>query len=114
MFNCASLTALLRKQPLTQADRSFLSNSQCGWSGSYPLVCCSDGVQQQQGGNAVRPNPAPVPAPGPAPTTQSKLPRPGDGQCGLDTSDRIYGGEATKIDEYPWLVLLQYTKSTYK
>lgn len=111
MFNCNSLTALLRKKPLTQADRTLLASSQCGWSGNYPLVCCSDGIQQQNGGGV---NPAPAPAPGPAPVPKvSSLPRPGEGQCGLDTSDRIYGGEATKIDEYPWLALLQYTKSKH-
>lgn len=84
----------------------MLARSQCGWSGSYPLVCCGDGAQQQGGGGV-------QPAPGPVTPKVSSLPSPGGGQCGLDTSDRIYGGEATKIDEYPWLALLQYSKSEY-
>lgn len=27
-------------------------------------------------------------------------------ECGTDTGDRIVGGEATRIDEFPWLALL--------
>lgn len=83
----------------------MLASSQCGWSGTYPLVCCSDGIQQQNGGGVT---PAPVPT---AVPRNSTLPKPGEGQCGFDTNNRIHGGEATKIDEYPWLALLQYTKS---
>lgn len=65
-------------------------------------VCCSDGVEQSGGAVTQRP---PIPAP-----SGSKLPRPGSNECGGDTSDRIYGGNVTKIDEYPWLALLEYTK----
>uniref|UniRef100_A0A336LMT0 CLIP domain-containing serine protease n=1 Tax=Culicoides sonorensis TaxID=179676 RepID=A0A336LMT0_CULSO len=99
---CQSLFNLLRKRPLTIQDRTYLSQSQCGWSGNYPSVCCPDGVPQQ---------PRPTARPAPVSPTTSKLPVPGQGQCGLDTSERIYGGEATKIDEYPWLALLQYSKT---
>ncbi|XP_045488190.1 phenoloxidase-activating enzyme isoform X2 [Pieris rapae] len=35
-----------------------------------------------------------------------------DGTCGIDSSsgNRIFGGVATNIDEYPWLALLQYAR----
>lgn len=38
------------------------------------------------------------------------LPVPGaKGACGVWTSDRIFGGVATAIDEFPWMALLEYT-----
>lgn len=30
--------------------------------------------------------------------------------CGQTTSSRIYGGNFTKIDEYPWMALIEYIK----
>lgn len=36
------------------------------------------------------------------------LPIPGSGECGIDTSDKIYGGTATTLDEFPWMALLQH------
>jgi hypothetical protein len=39
---------------------------------------------------------------------------PAAGTCGLSTADRIVGGFKARIDEYPWLVLLEYSKRTYK
>lgn len=38
----------------------------------------------------------------------SLLPQPG--QCGNVLSNRIYGGNRTKIDEFPWMALIEYTK----
>lgn len=49
-----------------------------------------------------RPNPAPVP-------TQTNL-LPGIGECGLGPTDRIVGGTATALDEFPWMALLKYSK----
>jgi secreted trypsin-like serine protease len=37
------------------------------------------------------------------------LPEPGSGHCGLSSSDRIFGGEATAIDEFPWMALIEFT-----
>ncbi|CAD7084976.1 unnamed protein product [Hermetia illucens] len=31
-------------------------------------------------------------------------------QCGIMNSDRIFGGTQTRIDEYPWMALLAYSK----
>lgn len=35
------------------------------------------------------------------------------GECGLQTSDRIIGGEKTKLDEHPWSALLEYEKCKF-
>lgn len=35
-----------------------------------------------------------------------------DNQCGIDTNeDRIFGGEETEVDEFPWMALLGYRTS---
>lgn len=39
--------------------------------------------------------------------SQDSLPAPRD-QCGIDYSDRIYGGQITDLDEFPWMALLGY------
>lgn len=33
---------------------------------------------------------------------------PSPGECGFTLSDKIFGGTRTRIDEHPWMVLLQY------
>lgn len=99
MKSCAALVTRINKKPLAHEDRLFLSLSQCGYRDRQPLVCC----------RPVENAPAPVtPAPVPPPNRSSLLPR--IGVCGIDAEDRIYGGERTKVNEYPWMVLLQYSK----
>lgn len=90
--SCNSLFTLIKKKPLEQEDRAFLSRSQCGWSraDNHPLVCCSDPLDT------------------PIRVGASLLPA--VGVCGIQTSDRIVGGVNTKIDEFPWLALLKYAK----
>lgn len=44
-------------------------------------------------------------------TNNNLLPLPG--QCGNLLSNRIYGGVKTKIDEFPWMALIEYTKGKY-
>ncbi|XP_055624127.1 serine protease easter-like [Toxorhynchites rutilus septentrionalis] len=39
----------------------------------------------------------------------SSLPQPG--ACGVDASDRIYGGSVTNIDSYPWTAILIFQNS---
>lgn len=40
--------------------------------------------------------------------TYNDLPVPG--VCGFTVNDRIVGGRTTEINEYSWLVLLEYSK----
>lgn len=39
----------------------------------------------------------------------SLLPVPGSNSCGFSTEERIFGGQETGIDEYPWVALIDYT-----
>uniref|UniRef100_A0A182YGK7 Uncharacterized protein n=1 Tax=Anopheles stephensi TaxID=30069 RepID=A0A182YGK7_ANOST len=91
--NCNSLLTLIKKKPLLDEDRTYLQRTQCGWSTAerHPLVCCADSdlVAPVRVGAGLLPTP---------------------GQCGIQTSDRIFGGVNTRIDEFPWIALLKYAK----
>lgn len=60
-----------------------------------PWVCCATNAQP----------PTPVDN---TPGNGGKLPK--APACGIDAPDRIFGGEATKIDEFPWLAQIGYDK----
>lgn len=66
-------------------------------------VCCSNEIAQ----SAQPPISNPRPAPGQG-LTPNDMPQPG--VCGNHLADRIVGGEVAAIDEYPWMVLIEYTK----
>ncbi|XP_055700071.1 serine protease easter-like isoform X2 [Phlebotomus papatasi] len=88
---CRELYDIIKnKRPLYEEDKEYLRNRQCGYF--HETVCCEPDVASNANfGNNL-------------------LPDPSSGMCGIDTSNRIYGGEVTKIDEYPWMVLLRYKK----
>lgn len=35
------------------------------------------------------------------------------GECGIGSSNRIYGGEETDLDEFPWNCLIEYSKREF-
>lgn len=105
------LSALIQKRNLSQEDRLYLSASQCGFQENKPLVCCKAENDIQRPSFNTQLNAQQTDRQNQLPSQQSTsglLPKPG--VCGSDASDRIFGGERTKIDEYPWMALLQYTK----
>lgn len=87
-----------------------LSNAACGQRDGTQLVCC-------------RRHSIPESTPLPTATSSSVplsprnplLPKPGRmlGDCGSDTMDKIYGGNRTKIDEFPWMALVGYSKRKF-
>lgn len=92
---CQTLFNLLQKVDLTTQERMFLSQSQCGYKNSKVLVCCPPEAPEGFGANINQ-------------GQNSLLPR--SPKCGTMLSSRIYGGNQTTIDEYPWMALLEYTK----
>ncbi|XP_050305995.1 CLIP domain-containing serine protease HP8-like [Anthonomus grandis grandis] len=103
LLNCEPLYELLKQRPLTSSTADLLRRSQCGFEGHTPKVCCPSG-------------PLPTTT---TTTTESYNPRgtvdtsllPNIDECGLQgTNNRIYGGETAGIDEFPWMVLVQYQK----
>lgn len=123
---CQHLLALLRQNPRPVGAIDYLRRAQCGVEGRYPLVCCS---QKGYGGSSRTPwvtTTTTEPPPPPPPPTK---PSSGDTssallashpnakllplqECGVDYSTRIFGGEVTNLDEYPWLTLLRYRSPT--
>ncbi|CAD6997589.1 unnamed protein product [Ceratitis capitata] len=81
---CGSLLPLI-KDNLSTNEQNFITRSVCGQNGYR--VCCPD----------------------PAPSNRGDLPSPS--KCGkIRLTERIFGGTATDIDEFPWTVLLIYYK----
>ncbi|XP_005185522.1 serine protease easter [Musca domestica] len=101
--DCKYLYNVLITPPLRDADRLYLSRSQCGYQNGKVLICCPDRFRTVQ--------PITSASAAPAPSYVSNiLPQPG--QCGNVLSNRIYGGNKTKIDEFPWMALIEYTKGS--
>lgn len=88
-----------------------LSQSQCGFSESQPLVCCTEVASAAEASSALSPTALSPKEPQSrvAPTSNSSdfLKAPA---CGIYAEDRFGDRDYTKIDEYPWLALLQYSK----
>ncbi|XP_030373705.1 serine protease 7 [Scaptodrosophila lebanonensis] len=121
IYDCPSLIEVLQRISLTSSDRSFLLESQCSNGfGRQPYVCCT--ADQSYAGRISTPPPvtptqtAPTQAPRPTTLTRGNglgnvLPSPPN--CGPDSfSDKIYNGNDTAIDEYTWMVLLEYVDKT--
>ncbi|NP_001155077.1 serine protease 16 precursor [Nasonia vitripennis] len=108
---CPPLIAILTAQPRDPAGIQFLQRSQCGFEGRDPMVCCVQGsaTRTTPGGN----NGAftsPVTERTPQVPSSNLLPT----DCGRDLSNRIVGGNATELDEFPWMALLEYRKPSGK
>ncbi|KAJ6637209.1 Serine protease easter [Pseudolycoriella hygida] len=92
LLSCGSLYQLIQKVPLYPEDRNYLRQSQCGYNQQPYVVCCPDVYTN------------------PAVTESSNGLLPSPGVCGTDNTNRIIGGEITKIDEFPWMALIEYSK----
>lgn len=109
--SCAPLLNILKSNNLRPEQIKFLQDSQCGFVGRNPNVCCPKNSGPDttsrppidQGGN-------PNSSPNLNVRNHPLLPS----NCGEDVDERIVGGERTDIDEFPWMVLLEYQKREYK
>lgn len=115
IYDCPSILAQFQSR-LTNRVSNYLRSLQCQTdTGAYPFVCCAMYNNFQQ------PNPqttwlTSVDRNDRTPVTSysgagngGHLPAPG--YCGLTSlGNRIYGGEGTQLDEYPWMALLEYRK----
>ncbi|XP_073816007.1 serine protease ea-like [Musca autumnalis] len=88
LLSCPPLLNLLKNVQRSNAETMFLQQSQCDFVGSTVYVCC---VLQQSVRFQVDL----------LPTTR---------ECGKSFDNRILGGNVTRIDEYPWVALIEYTK----
>lgn len=96
--NCPPLYSILEQTIINPDDIDFLRQSQCGYTGTQPKVCCAS-----------------------TPTTTTNAPEPISDEiinqllpstdiCGRILSQRIVGGERAALDEFQWMALLQYQK----
>jgi Regulatory CLIP domain of proteinases len=91
---CPHLLEILKSPPLREQQLQFLRKSQCGFVDNAVLVCCA--AAKAVADDQQRP-----------PDAMSLLPD--INTCGARTADRIFGGKRTKIDEFPWMALIQYS-----
>lgn len=104
------MIGILQQRPLRDEDLQYLQRSQCSFERNNPIICCPSFSSQ--------PTPSPTPRNpsngndngnlDPNINLRSHPLLPSD--CGTDTEERIVGGESTDIDEFPWMVLLEYQK----
>ncbi|XP_063822709.1 phenoloxidase-activating enzyme 1-like isoform X1 [Ostrinia nubilalis] len=114
LYECQDLLSAFERRPLPSFVVTFLRKSQCGFlNRTTPAVCCGPLPEEDSQVPVI-----PVPTT-PAPNRQDDGVNADDanpspvGECGVDTNgDRIYGGQFTELDEFPWMALLGYrTKS---
>ncbi|XP_073949688.1 phenoloxidase-activating enzyme 1-like [Choristoneura fumiferana] len=113
LYDCAPLLASFEQRPLPSHVVSFLRQSSCGFEGYVPQVCCGP-LPAQTSTSTPRPRPRPTRPPNNNNGQRSPVeaedssPAPSD-VCGIDTQgDRIYGGQFTDLDEFPWMALMGY------
>lgn len=101
IYDCPSILQLIKRTPLSAADRQFAQRSQCSnGSGRSPYVCCS----QEDISN---------PTSGSTPGNGEGVIIPTVPQCGQTAvGDRIYNGNDTLLDEFAWMALLEYIDSS--
>ncbi|XP_041971598.1 phenoloxidase-activating enzyme-like [Aricia agestis] len=89
LYSCPAITSLLTP-PVPRDTFTFIQNSKCNGPSAYS-VCCG-----ATSGGGCQPS--------------WSTPDPSTRCCGLDPSsgNRIYGGNATAVDQYPWLVIIEY------
>lgn len=101
LFDCPVLADLV-KPPVPNEYIQYLQNSRCNGPHQYS-VCCGpapDFTQTQTGNNDHS-------------CMSAFLPDSSSKCCGIDANNgnKIFGGTATNIDQYPWLVLIEYVKN---
>ncbi|CAH2076786.1 unnamed protein product, partial [Iphiclides podalirius] len=111
LYDCKTLLSAFEQRPLRNDVVSFLRQSQCGFEGYVPRVCCGPLPSQKPTTTAAPQTTKPTLIFGGAVdpvSSEDSLPAP-SGQCGKDSNgDRIYGGQFTDLGEFPWMALLGY------
>lgn len=96
LTKCQDLFKLLLRGNLTETEKQYLRDSQCGnTNNGQPLVCCNPTAIQREI----------VPQIG---MRKSETLFPYPGSCGIQSTARIIGGSQTTIGEFPWTALIKY------
>ncbi|XP_018796326.1 PREDICTED: serine protease easter [Bactrocera latifrons] len=123
IYECPSLLEVVQRYNLAAVDRDFLQKSQCvNGYGRSPYVCCTpdkgydssdDGENPTSTTTTTTRRPSTVNPPTPSNGKGNVLPVPPE--CGpTSLNDKIYNGKDTALDQYPWMVLLEYIQKNGK
>ena len=83
---------LLQKPLLWPEEATNIQEARCeNGEGRFPFICC-EAKEIKLSSNFLNLDPE-------------------KSECGLDAEDKIYGGKATGLDEFPWFALLEYENS---
>ncbi|KAK5647654.1 hypothetical protein RI129_002546 [Pyrocoelia pectoralis] len=119
---------VLTEKALSHSTIIFLKKSQCGFEGLEPKVCCVEEYHENDSNEDTQPifvnggqSNSQIYNNKDAPPTVYESGSKHDAQfstnllpnrsvCGTGTENRIFGGEATELDEFPWMTLIGYQK----
>lgn len=121
ILSCPPLLNLLQTAPFDPQAVDFLRRSHCGFVGREARVCCL--IQNPQLNNPPRDELSSTSNLRPTPNIEEPI-TPDNNyanlqyylsnntllptDCGKELSQRIFGGEKTDLDEFPWMALLEY------
>ncbi|XP_073961108.1 phenoloxidase-activating enzyme-like isoform X2 [Choristoneura fumiferana] len=111
ILKCDHIKNQLSSPGVTQEYKIYVNSLRCQGPAAFSVYCGPPPVTSP----APPPNPPPTPAPGNGDecVATAALPDPTTDCCGQDgSSNRITGGNATAIDQYPWLALIEYKKDS--
>nr|XP_023021633.1 serine protease 7-like [Leptinotarsa decemlineata] len=109
IYNCEILLNVI--QTRDEVQLKFLRKSQCGYD-SDPLVCCGTHANYAKTQSTIEGRRL-IGSGGQRNTqfTRNSL-IPSRASCGFQETNKIFDGVDTALDEFPWMVLLQYTNSS--
>lgn len=125
IYSCPEIKNRLRP-PVSQKNREYVKKAQCSGTDQYS-VCCKSVTTGSNAAQSTANKPSPNTANKSTPNTannpledinaictakQTALPpNPNSNCCGFESivGNKIIGGEKTKVDEYPWLALIEYS-----
>ncbi|XP_015171014.1 PREDICTED: uncharacterized protein LOC107063621 [Polistes dominula] len=109
---CIPLIKLLQNRPLLPESENYLRQSQCGFEGQNPRVCCPAGSNQidlPSSRDNIPSTDNPLETGNKAELIDNLLNNPLlPSECGKDLIFRIIGGTPTALEEFPWMALLEY------
>jgi len=121
---CPDLVKLLQARPISPQAEEYLRKARCGFEGVHSKVCCvlndnnngdngGEGTDPKQpdrneGGNNNNNNGGNHNNNGGGSVSSPLLPD--TSVCGTTLADRIVGGTASQLGEFPWMALIEYQK----
>ncbi|VVC37364.1 Hypothetical protein CINCED_3A022459 [Cinara cedri] len=111
---CPPLLSLLNNQRRTEAEKTLLRNSFCGYENRDPKVCCplenESGSNNRPGNNNLTNKTTQKPVEQPDYETVSSSKLPSQSTCGKTsiTHERIVGGMPAELGAWPWMAALGF------